>query len=474
MARCEMRRSATAAPYLLPGRPSPSSDHAAHLHLPLIQLHQHRHVSPARPAQGPHPRSLRRPPRFAHVHHNLGRSPLICAVNLPRRRTTKGPLDLDECAPPAISLTPTYADYNSPLSPSSPPPTPAKMASPPPPTPMPLAPPKDLSFLMQPQLFHPLPPSSHPAPFLALPPPPVSSSPSQLLASLHLRAAAIAAANAITATPSPAPQELFALWHTRLTALLLLGPPHAATAAQEVKAFSDLSSSFYRDPATGAHIVPWALRVLSVRLQSHATDWRRGISSYYELAREARTAALDPALPLETRTLWRQRLSELGVRVASACVELGDLACAVRALGSLQGEGVAGMRALVLVRAGMGAAAAAECGDATVRALVAMVEGRWEEAVDEWAELAEAEAGGAGAEMARCNWAVCELYQGKLKQARETLEGLIDEGIVFPGLVFNLATIYELCGDGSKKLKLQLAEKVAATGREMTNVSFKM
>lgn len=55
-----------------------------------------------------------------------------------------------------------------------------------------------------------------------------------------------------------------------------------------------------------------------------------------------------------------------------------------------------------------------------------------------------------------------------------TLEGLVDEGIVFPGMIFNLSTVYELCGDTSKSLKLQLAEKVAALGREFTNPSFKM
>lgn len=54
------------------------------------------------------------------------------------------------------------------------------------------------------------------------------------------------------------------------------------------------------------------------------------------------------------------------------------------------------------------------------------------------------------------------------------MEALVDEGTVFPGLVFNLATIYELCGETARELKLGLAEKVAATGREMTNQAFKL
>jgi hypothetical protein len=54
------------------------------------------------------------------------------------------------------------------------------------------------------------------------------------------------------------------------------------------------------------------------------------------------------------------------------------------------------------------------------------------------------------------------------------LEELVDDGSTFPSLIFNLATIYELCGDNAKVLKMGLAEKVAAHGRELTNPSFKM
>ena len=55
------------------------------------------------------------------------------------------------------------------------------------------------------------------------------------------------------------------------------------------------------------------------------------------------------------------------------------------------------------------------------------------------------------------------------------LEKLVDEGAAFPGMIFNLATIYELCGDTARKLKLELAEKMATTtGREMTNAVFKL
>jgi len=54
------------------------------------------------------------------------------------------------------------------------------------------------------------------------------------------------------------------------------------------------------------------------------------------------------------------------------------------------------------------------------------------------------------------------------------LEGLLEKGTVFSGLIFNLATVYELYGETAKQLKLGLAEKVAGMGREFTNPSFKM
>ena len=54
------------------------------------------------------------------------------------------------------------------------------------------------------------------------------------------------------------------------------------------------------------------------------------------------------------------------------------------------------------------------------------------------------------------------------------LEALVDEGKLFPGMILNLATVYELCGDSARQLKLELADKVAAHGREFTNPSFKM
>lgn len=102
-----------------------------------------------------------------------------------------------------------------------------------------------------------------------------------------------------------------------------------------------------------------------------------------------------------------------------------------------------------------------------------MTEGKWSEAVEAWKAIVEK--GDSDVKgIARNNLAVCQLYCGRLQNARSALEELVDDGSTFPSLIFNLATIYELCGDNARTLKMGLAEKVAAHGRELTNPSFKM
>ena len=59
------------------------------------------------------------------------------------------------------------------------------------------------------------------------------------------------------------------------------------------------------------------------------------------------------------------------------------------------------------------------------------------------------------------------------------MEMLVGDGKSFHALTFNLSTIYELCTDNSRQLKLNLAEKVAAmqeseSGWEKSNLDFKL
>ncbi len=97
--------------------------------------------------------------------------------------------------------------------------------------------------------------------------------------------------------------------YTRLACLTLIDA--TPLAAQEVKALEDLNSAFYLDDITGAHLVPWELRVLNVRLQAMGFgDPRRAVMSYYDLAREARSqiAAAAARHDNSARELWKDRL----------------------------------------------------------------------------------------------------------------------------------------------------------------------
>lgn len=209
-----------------------------------------------------------------------------------------------------------------------------------------------------------------------------------------------------------------------------------ATAAQEIKVFSDLSSDFYRAAGTGEHLVPWELRVLAVRLQAiGVSDWRRSIGLYYDLAREARAEILkrEGASKSEDVDLWRVRLRDLGVRVASALVEMGDLTSAARHLESLRvsRSDIATRALLCLLYIRMGnLAAARQClssippgtaervgNEKVLSALIAMGEARWDDSVATWKAIVDDEESEEGSsDMARNNLAVCLLYTGDLKE----------------------------------------------------------
>ncbi|KAI9821352.1 MAG: hypothetical protein M1832_003358 [Thelocarpon impressellum] len=358
---------------------------------------------------------------------------------------------------------------------------------------------RDFSFLQRPELYHPLSHLDTPAPFRAqdLQPPPDAPLP-DLMRRGHYRAAAVLASGLIS-TPVPLPPtELFSLIYTRLAALtfLRLDP----LAAQESKALGDLSTPLYRSPATGEHLVPWDLRVLATRLQARGFgDWRRGVHGLYELGREVRTAASRTDDPAE-REVWRIRLRDLGIGVAGALVEVGDLEGAGRALDGVADSAATadedvGRRALLYLRLGdvraatslLSSTASASSGD-VLRALTAVAEGRFSDAVTQWKTLHEATPSHyPGAEMIAQNLAVCLVYTGALDEARALLESLTETTPPFPALTFNLATLYELCSERARDLKGELAARVArgivdgerhgrkgGVGREMVNKDFKL
>ncbi|KAL2153578.1 hypothetical protein VTH82DRAFT_4733 [Thermothelomyces myriococcoides] len=404
---------------------------------------------------------------------------------------------------------------------------------------------KDFSYLLRPEIYHPLTPLAVPPPFRNPPNPPEADTPiPDLLAQGYFRHAAIAAAQILTSgTVDPTDHiRIFDLFYTRLACLTLIDA--TPLAAQEVKALGDLHSAFYyyssSSPAmqskdsgsTGEgeanpgmtttsgpshppsssfssssppeHVVPWPLRLLAVRLQALGFgDPRRAVMSYYELAREAR-ARLGAARARHDHSAseaWRDRLADLAVRVAGALVEMDDLAGALVHLATLPAPGgvdpgrekkkkkkgiVAVRMALLWLQLGdVDAARAcistadADGGDGVeervVSALCDMADGEYEAALEKWKALREQ----VDDEMVGVNLAVCLLYVGKMQEARELLEQLVESGRSSRTLLFNLSTMYELCTDRSRALKMRLAEKVAAVGDrtrgwDKTNADFKL
>ncbi|KAL4915346.1 hypothetical protein BDW62DRAFT_126491 [Aspergillus aurantiobrunneus] len=308
----------------------------------------------------------------------------------------------------------------------------------------------------------------------------------RLLAEGHFLLAAYLCGTILTSTLISATdiKLIFALFYTRLACLELSG--NAIIAAQESKALEDLSSTFYYvDPELEAadsndhqpnypkHIAPWPLRVLAIRLQSIGFgDPRRGIGGLYEIGLEARREIMRPDIDPAEREIWKQRLSDLGIRTVNALIEMGDLNAAKRSLESLRktepANEVTKLRAvLLLLSIGDIDAARQLCvdfgdtGDAIFKPLLSMVEGRYDDAVLEWRALLEYKNRETDDAIISQNLAVCLLYTGQLTEARDVLESLVQAQHSFPSLVFNLATVYELCSDKSVQLKHGLVEVIA-------------
>jgi len=440
---------------------------------------------------------------------NHGRSPSGHERRNAARRYTRGPLDQPDSDP----LAPPNARTPSPAVRASM--TTSTILSPPPFQPARTPSPrlsviedisqKDFSPLLLPETFHPIPPDTIPSPFLTSG---YSPSPDTPLATLlkhgHFHAAAQAAAQQLISQRAPwDAATIFGLLRVRLASLCLV--QLTAVAAAESKALGDLAAPFYRRPLDAAHIVPWDLRVLLVRLQALGFgEWRRGIMAYYGLAGEARAeeARAGKDGRADDREMWRARLWDLGVRVAAALVEMGDGEAAGRHLRSLETQGGVGteevrrilcMEALVWLRLGDVRAARAcvarlkengneegqdDSQELILSALLATSMGEFDTAISQWRALHEALPQDATIQQ---NLAVCLIYTGHLIEAKQHLETLIDSSDTpaFQPLLFNLCTMYELCTGKANEAKLHLAERVAAkepteSGWEKASVEFKL
>jgi tetratricopeptide (TPR) repeat protein len=345
---------------------------------------------------------------------------------------------------------------------------------------------KDFGYLLRPEIYHPLTLLDVPPPVRvsSLQPSPDTPLPA-LIQSGHFRSAAIKAAQQLTSnTVSPADHAIiFPLIYARLSCLTLCNA--TSLAAQEVKALEDLNSIYYLDDTTGEHLAPWELRVLAVRLQGMGfNDARRGVMGYYDLGREARLALTSLKADQETNekeiAMWEARLEDLGLRVASALIETDDLDGASRHLKLLgYSKGLRMQKALLWLYLG-DVDAARSCvprsadaenaadakGEKIILALASMGDGDYATAIPVWEELISSSEDKDQTAMYRQNLAVCLLYLGQLPQARTHLEALVDSRQAWKGITFNLATIYELCTERSRALKIGLVEKIAGQKEE--------
>ena len=245
---------------------------------------------------------------------------------------------------------------------------------------------------------------------------------------------------------------------------------HLPFAAEESKALQDINSPFYRDEIAGKNLLPWELRVLAVRLQGVGYgDGRRGVGGYYDLAREARTEVKEAADPEEKQT-WKERLKDLGLCVANALIEMGDVGAAIRHLESLRprngkDEVLEGRLALFYINAGNVDAARqclSNCNTPNLKRLsplLNMADGCYADAAEEWKALPSSD-------LTTHNLAVCLFYTGKVHETLELLDQLIEKGRSFHALTFNLATVYELCSNKGSQRKEELVESASNSTEE--------
>ncbi|RMY75366.1 hypothetical protein D0863_02667 [Hortaea werneckii] len=385
------------------------------------------------------------------------------------RRSTKGPLDaVDDPLGEPASKSPV--DPESASASARTPSGKGPVSPPPAGLPHRLKTGIDLRFLQDPNLYHPLPTSDVATAFWdSTQQPPPGTALAGLLKGGHFRRAADGAVNELRRCSSDDTTQILKLLYTRFACLVLVSRPDIA--AQEALPLLD----FLARNAGGANdvttVVPWELRLLLVRLQSVGAQdgGRRGIMGLYTLAAEARVHAKESDQDENLLQLWRQRLDDLGLRVADALVEMGELETANRHLDTLSPphtvDDITYRKALLKARVGDVDGAQACINNLSdtkqqkkLHALLKMADGEVAQAADSWQSQHESDASALDAN----NWAVSMLYTGRITTAYEVFEKLANDHSGFPALLFNLGTVYELCTERAVERKSALAQSMAA------------
>lgn len=346
------------------------------------------------------------------------------------------------------------------------------MLSSPPVPQQPETPAVNLQFLQDPRIYNPLPTNDIPNAFLTSENrPPAGATLPDLLNGGHFRRAADAAVRALLQKPPDAADQIFQLLYTRLACLILISRPDIA--AHEAAPLENFMARSTPQAYATIAMIPWDLRLLLIRLQSiGALDGgRRGIMALYALAGEVRANLLDARASNDAVAIdmWSQNLQDLGLRVCDALVEMGELETATRHLDTLQGisaDELAYRKALLRIRVGdiVGARkCAANLTTDTRRkefdSLLKISDGDHEGAAKSLQDLM---AEYPSHEIFAQNAAVSLLYTGHIISARDVLEDLSARLPMFPTLLLNLSTIYELCTERGAEKKTALIQQSAA------------
>jgi tetratricopeptide (TPR) repeat protein len=312
-----------------------------------------------------------------------------------------------------------------------------------------------------------------------------------LLEGGHFRRAAEVAMRSIIQCPADVASRILPLFYTRLACLVLISRQDFAT-QEALPLLEVLATNTHEAHAIIAQI-PWELRLLLARLQmvGAADGGRRGIMTLYLLATEARAALHDARDAKDSSAigLWSARLQDLGFRVADALVEMGEIETTDRHLDSLKGicpsEELQYRKALLRVRLGdsTGAAkSAAKLSDGirkqSLEALLHITKGNYSNAIETWQSLIDEYP---NHELFAQNAAVSMLYTGHIRSTREALEDIAERLPMFPALLFNLSTVYELCTERAAERKSNIVQASAdrkpqpvSGGWEHANTEFKL
>lgn len=361
----------------------------------------------------------------------------------------------------------------------------------------------DLTPLLRPSLYAPVPTTHIASPFLdSSNQPPPDTDLETLLSNRRFIHAADKATDILTSgsiSPSST-NQILELLYTRFSCLVLCNQP--SLAAKEAKPLSDLlarESSTYTRPYREIFLsqVPWNLRLLLLKLSVMGTADanRRAIMGLYALSSECRTLAQKARGEKDETAfkMWKHRLADLGLRVAGELVEMGELETARRHLETLssaddtdQNDKMCMRKTLLLLKIGDTQAAEA-CLSASstasssptlqhqiLQSLIQISSSDYSSALSSLQSLAESHPQNP---LVKHNLAIANLYTNNVVSASEILEALLTEDeVLFPTLLFNLSTVYELRTERARERKLELVDKVVEVGgsggREMQSGGF--